>query len=471
MPSCLSVWTLYLCATLSFLCPYSSHEKQPYQQHCPGILHGFPLNKTNSYGLDMDLATTMGTHFDISPADLVPGLNIDGIQNRLRYAQNINAEITSVRPDFQLRTEHMVAIFVVDLKDLESGGGLSPDACDPLHLKERLESISPFCKHYMLHRDPKNLGESEWAHAIPGTPEEQPPLNHEMIRNHDSEQIKKSITYHSRFKTIETPPSIPPSKQEQMKCVERDGHRCVVTGSADPRVFWFIPETWNDTVKHNDDTGNLEEGCINLTNIPLLEDIHSAIELGKTHKAWNMLSVCEDLYEALTEGRCAFKYMGRQTLDDGKVAVELQFYWMPFMSGRFNRPVGFNPEDPSEEVTSDYVSELPLFEELFIEMLLESNAAPGLNKLKNITTKFEERLRSGYSFHVTMPKEDAEKFKSVVKVHWACMVFTALCGGTCEAWYMTGRNQTDGSLKPRDREFNLDKTGLSTLAPRDSQTI
>jgi hypothetical protein len=46
---------------------------------------------------------------------------------------------------------------------------------------------------------------------------------------------------------------------EEAKCIERDGNMCVVTGKAlgDPKIFWFVPSTWNDTVEHNNTTGNL----------------------------------------------------------------------------------------------------------------------------------------------------------------------------------------------------------------------
>ncbi|KAG8357912.1 hypothetical protein FVEN_g4525 [Fusarium venenatum] len=55
-----------------------------------------------------------------------------------------------------------------------------------------------------------------------------------------------------------------------------------------------------------------------------------------------------------------------------------------------------------------------------------------------------------------MSARDAVKFKSVVKVHWACILFTALCGGAERAWNLTGMDLSDGSLKPRDHAFEGD---------------
>ena len=49
--------------------------------------------------------------------------------------------------------------------------------------------------------------------------------------------------------------------------------------------------------------------------------------------------------------------------------------------------------------------------------------------------------------------EEAQKLKSAVKIHWNCILYTALCGGVGLAHFMTGMDQSDGSLQPRDKEL------------------
>ena len=49
--------------------------------------------------------------------------------------------------------------------------------------------------------------------------------------------------------------------------------------------------------------------------------------------------------------------------------------------------------------------------------------------------------------------EEAQKLKSAVKIHWNCILYTALCGGVGLAHFMTGMDQSDGSLQPRDEDY------------------
>ncbi|UZP34920.1 hypothetical protein NXS19_002736 [Fusarium pseudograminearum] len=406
----------------------------------------------------MDIFEEMLRTADLPNDPLLPGFSPNELKKRYEYAGKIEDELTDMYPGYHLRTEHLMTILMVDLKFFESGGGLSPDTCDPDDLKVRLESVSPFCKHYMLHRDPDNIKPTDpaldaddpinlktlrWAHAIPGIPEVHPDFTYEMVENEEHEQIRKSIIWAGRFKTNPTLPTVIPSIQEQAKCLERDGHRCVVTGAPDPQVFWFIPKTWNDTPRHNDDIGNLSGGCTILTDMSLLEDFHSNTELGKTHRAWNMISIHKDLYDALAKGLCAFRYIDRQPLDYENVTVELQLYWMPKLSGRFNQV--FKVGSLLSFITNIF--------ELIHEFLRQPSIHPDYS---NLTTKSGQQLLSGTSFHVTIPGKDADKFESVVKIQWGCIMFAALCGGAGRAWYLTGMDQSDESMQPRDKEFSDD---------------
>ena len=139
--------------------------------------------------------------------------------------------------------------------------------------------------------------------------------------------------------------------EEIAKCRKRDKDVYAVTGNRHPVVFWFVSRTWNDTKDHNDAMGNLEGSSLDVANVEIRDDILSATELGKTHKAWNMMLVDPNLYACLVQGLCAFKFeaieeIQKPTLHDNdrdndhrgeNVHVVLRFYWMPELTPRFNQ--------------------------------------------------------------------------------------------------------------------------------------
>ncbi|KAM0234876.1 hypothetical protein ACHAPO_006240 [Fusarium lateritium] len=400
---------------------------------------------------------------------------LNGTSGPIRYrtlcAKEICDKICRLRPEFHLRAETLIAILLVDLEHLNPGGMLSPDVCLSVDLKNALEIISPFCKHYMLHLDPENikpidpavgvehptnLNRSRWAHAIPQTPEEQEPLDTEIFqRLHsgkiDSEAIARSIIYHTSFKTQIADSTFPESigNEEEEKCKDRD-QKCILTGRPHPDVFWFIPRGWNDTVDHNNATGNLESACLYLTNIDLL-DIHSASELRKTHRVWNMVCIDKIICDLLKQGLCAFRFIGKEAVNNGKVTVQLQFFWMPTLYGKFN-----------ETVDSDDTLGLTRYAYgLIFEFKTKEHRRLYQNNFYNITTESGQELKSGYHVYIEIPEEDVERFESAVKIQWACILFTTLCGGAGRAWYLTGMDQRDESLQPRDEEFfGLDETSI-----------
>jgi hypothetical protein len=57
----------------------------------------------------------------------------------------------------------------------------------------------------------------------------------------------------------------------------------------------------------------------------------------------------------------------------------------------------------------------------------------------DLTTKLGEPLRSGHLIYVTIPGHGVKYFKSAVNIHWACVVFTALCGALGRAHLLSDR--------------------------------
>ncbi|XEU99738.1 hypothetical protein FSHL1_005025 [Fusarium sambucinum] len=144
-----------------------------------------------------------------------------------------------------------------------------------------------------------------------------------------------------------------------------------------------------------------------------------------------MLSVDSVLYDALTQGLCAFKFTAFRHVGEKvseKVSeVHSKFFWIPELRGRFN-----------EE------TDLAIFE--------RENCPPPKLVQKHWPDKFRQ-LESGMTITVKMPQNQVTLFTNVAKINWACVPFTALCGGAGRAWYLTGMKQLDGSIQPRDEEF------------------
>lgn len=248
-----------------------------------------------------------------------------------------------------------------------------------------------------------------------------------------------SMYYSSLFRTvpIASRPDELSIESERRRRVD-DRSKCVITGTPYPRVFWFIPRTWNDSRDHNDATGNIYEGGLYLTKIDLLDKIHSATELHKTHKLWNLISVNSAIYDALTLGLCAFKYIDKKDVGGGTFRMRLRLFWMPELTGRFNKPMG-------RQETKELGRQLHHF---------QRNGCPIPKQVERNQTALSTLLPcSGRDVFQKVPSEDTKVFEQVIAIHWACATFTALCGGAGRAWFLTGMKQEDGSFQPRDEEF------------------
>ncbi|KAM0545045.1 hypothetical protein ACHAO7_008458 [Fusarium culmorum] len=403
--------------------------------------------------------------------------------------------IRDISPGFRIRVEHLAAILLVQGEDLRDKGHLSPDKCSPYKLKDRLCEISPFCKHCkiiratikieltdqiidMLQLDATNeerLDRKEWAHALPQLPKPEPRPEPGM----SLEDTAMSIHYLCRFRTGQSTQSLSPNlykKVEEERKV-RDNHKCVVTGRPNPRVFWFIPRKFNDTKDHNDAAGNIRAGCMYLTKIDLLDKIHSATELGKTQRVWNMLCVDPVIYDALTLGLCAFKYVSKLRLDGGVAKVLLQFFWMPELPGRFNQVMDlndirtFDPQNENGFTTFNYDKAINQQKrEISVDLsLFQRGGCPIPTRVERTRAAISTPpLLSGQHVYITMPEQEVKQFEQVVTIHWACVTFVALCGGAGRAWFLTGVRHEDGSSQPRDEAFREDEKKKRQSAQMDS---
>ncbi|RBR25376.1 uncharacterized protein FIESC28_01813 [Fusarium coffeatum] len=271
-------------------------------------------------------------------------------------------------------------------------------------------------------------------------------MSDEDDRNADWPTIARSIYWDSRFGTDPDLPTIAEAKPEEIsKVCSRDKGRCMVTQSPEVKYFWFFPFTWNNSPPNNNATGNLEGASVDLADVDMLDGgLLIAAEIGKTHKSWNIMCIDRVLYDFVVRGWGGFRFeeAGRPN-DKGVVKVKLRFYWMPQMTGRFNR------ESTNDKEMMDIANEFNAF------VRAGCPAPPTYPKGADFKVP-----KSGQLFAVERDASDVERFTSVVKIHWACVVYTALCGGAGRPQFMTGMDQSYGHLEPRDEQFAQQKAEL-----------
>ena len=284
----------------------------------------------------------------------------------------------------------------------------------------------------MLHLNPYNLEDPRWQHAIPVPLEEQPELAELYDQDElDPEAINKAIVYRNRFKTSEFLRPVRRSrstvKAEEARCWSRDKGICVVTGKPSPHTFYFIPFTWNDTVEHMNATGEISCGIFDL-GVSLFDGPTPPLNvsaLGGSHKAWNMLSVDLALHRYLKYGLCAFKWLATDPAPNGEVRVTLQFHWMPLLELRWGKRMNINRRGARND-----------FRKL-VEDIKNFDQGPQVtHKYGTVMDKYGKPLRSGQLIYIAMSKQDAEQCRDAVKVHWACVVYTALCGAAGRPWLL-----------------------------------
>lgn len=281
----------------------------------------------------------------------------------------------------------------------------------------------------MLHLNPDNLRDPLWQHAIPGPSE--PEMSDEELEECDIETFCKAIHRRYRFSALEHLQPVRRNrstvKTEEAKCWSRDKGTCVVTGKSLPYIFYFIPFTWNDTVEHMNHTGDIRRGISDLGS-RLLDGPNppcNARALGGSHKAWNMLCIDEDLCRFLKNGLCAFKWLTNDPSPNDEVRVTLQFHWMPLLELRWGQKMNIKRRGARND-----------FRKL-VEDIKNFDQGPQVtHKYGTVMDKYGKPLRSGQLIHITMSKQDAEQCRDAVKVHWACVVYTALCGAAGRPWLL-----------------------------------
>ncbi|RFN53810.1 hypothetical protein FIE12Z_1844 [Fusarium flagelliforme] len=366
--------------------------------------------------------------------------------DRSHLFEKISTAIQQRHPEWKIRVEQAVLVLFADEKLYGNKGPISVERVPDSQLKRRLECISPFCKHYMHHLRFENLTDPSWQHAAYKPHVQQPELTTEFIHEATLEEFLQVGYYECRFQTDPDLPTISEANAEEIsKARSRDKGRCMVTNCSNTKHFWFIPFTWNNSSPHNNATGNLVSSSEDLADVGMLDsNLLGVKELGKTHKSWNIMCIDRVLCDFLQRGWGGFRFEeAGQPNDKGIVKVKLRFYWMPQMTGRFNREAANNNE------LMDIVNEFNAF--------VRAGCPPPPTYPKSDDFKVP---KSGQLVVVERNAGDVESFRCAVKIHWACVMYTVLCGGAERPQFMTGKDQSYGHLEPRDEQFTHQKAEL-----------
>ncbi|RBR25378.1 uncharacterized protein FIESC28_01815 [Fusarium coffeatum] len=363
------------------------------------------------------------------------------LPHRLNYAKGLQNEVEKLYPEFRFHVEHHALCLIATSRHFPKGGALSLGLPESI-LKRLLEGVSPFAKHYMLHSSPLNKADFQatWGHAFYRAPIERPELTDEYVQEATFEELKQSMYYEQRYQTSPGLKSLSTHNDyEDNECRHRDGNVCQISNweeeTTDPYIFSFIPPGWNNTVDNSNATGNLSPSGRILTDVDLLDNVVSPNALGMTHKAWNMICVHADLFRVLSDGWCALKYEKTEPRNDKKVDVVCRFYWMPQLEPRFNKMA-----NGTAEVYA-------LLEEF--NLFFEAKCPPP----PVYPSDSEVSPDSGDVVKLKREEADVPKTIAAIKVHWNCVLYTALCGGAGRSQFLTGMDQRDGSVKAWDKEF------------------
>lgn len=213
-------------------------------------------------------------------------------------------------------------------------------------------------------------------------------------------------------------------------CLERDGRRCVVTGSRIPQAAHIVPMVCD--INLHTSMEELDEEHSQAFIIALSLE-HFGIPLNKfpqfrnpwtmSDEPGNMISLSPSLHRAWSKGYFGLKPIGLAPFLDGKARmgeVAFKLVWLPRASYKaFANPIDICKEHPSDP-------------ESLVAQLRESTRPEGLHFMN---AKTKGPVKSGQFFHVNRPYEEAEKLKDLLAVQWTLIRIAAMSGAADAVQY------------------------------------
>ncbi|XEU94955.1 hypothetical protein FSHL1_000239 [Fusarium sambucinum] len=215
---------------------------------------------------------------------------------------------------------------------------------------------------------------------------------------------------------------------EKALCRQRDGDRCIFMQTADGEVAHIIPQSWNSNIDNTERTRQFFEAArlfMSPEQYKRCEKLlvpTSAIGIGTSDKAWNMLYLERQLHRCLDSTNVGFKCLRVTDHPDGKTAtVTIQFHWHL----RRMQPPDVNVTLEGEGNHFDkMVESIRKFDE---------NPRPARTKLGHgnyaaMRTNNHAPLISGHLAHIEMSSDDAQKCKAMLDLAWHLGVVGAMSG-------------------------------------------
>ena len=214
-------------------------------------------------------------------------------------------------------------------------------------------------------------------------------------------------------------PTSPRNKSEADACKERDGHRCVVTGTAVAQACHIIPHMWATgdtcetakTILHDGGpslglmTGAGDEG----DGSAILRLLHD--DPAKLHQSWNMLTLSPEAKLAWSKTMFAFKLLeGSEAAGQGHTNVKIQFNWLGKSSAR-----------PDDVITLEMLNDPE-------RRALVDQYVPGPGDYILFHQPSAMPVLSGHTVTIRVPDVDVEAFKAAIQMQWAIHKIAALSG-------------------------------------------
>ncbi|EEU40444.1 uncharacterized protein NECHADRAFT_76719 [Fusarium vanettenii 77-13-4] len=200
-------------------------------------------------------------------------------------------------------------------------------------------------------------------------------------------------------------------------CKKRDSNKCVLTSASDPEVCHIVPFSWNSTRANIKKTQCVYSASAILMGVDWTSDnlilLANPDAPGGSDHVWNTICMNPLLHKWWAQAFFGLKCLGILEGKDTSI-VEVQFRWMPR-----------SKKNPMASccLTENNMN-LMLNE---VKALTDGGNLPATPKHGKIGTS-QVNLRSGYTFRVEMPPEDAGRFKDMLDLQWACIVIAALSG-------------------------------------------
>ncbi|KAJ9427255.1 hypothetical protein QL093DRAFT_2094388 [Fusarium oxysporum] len=194
-----------------------------------------------------------------------------------------------------------------------------------------------------------------------------------------------------------------------------------------PMVSHIIPYTWWDTKEHGNTTGG---NCY----------VYNPHELRGTDKVWNMICLHPDLHKLRARGYCGFKYIFTETSNENESKVTLQFRWMPQNKKRLGQEIDISGTGHGSD-WRQLIDELNLFHDQGNPLPVSCEGA-----LRHLT-RSGKPLPSGYLIHINMQTDETKRFKEVIDIQWACILFTAFSGAARNPELPSRQNPDDKAMQ------------------------